>query len=276
MENKLVEIENLTTQTIEQLERGILQHKGNIAQSIIEIGSRLIVAKEKLGHGEWGKWLQEKVEISHRTANNFMKVANEFGNSQAIANLESTKVVMLLDVPVEMRDTFMEENDLKNMTTREMKQAIKNMKVTDTTDEIYNYIQYVDVSELKDYPKHEKYFPNIIGEKWLNFLESVRTNGVLEPILATVDNTILSGHQRVRACRDLGIETIPVGYYRVSKNMPYNEEIKIAFCCGNCTRGQMDLYKNARIMLGLKEGVARNPQDIINEWNIDIFEEDEE
>ena len=40
------------------------------------------------------------------------------------------------------------------------------------------------------------------------FLESIRTSGVIEPIVVTTDMVIVSGHQRVRACKELGIPEI--------------------------------------------------------------------
>ena len=46
------------------------------------------------------------------------------------------------------------------------------------------------------------------GEKWSEFLESIRTSGVIEPIVVTTDMVIVSGHQRVRACKELGISEI--------------------------------------------------------------------
>ena len=46
------------------------------------------------------------------------------------------------------------------------------------------------------------------GEKWSEFLESIRTSGVIEPIVVTTDMVIVSGHQRVRACKELGIPEI--------------------------------------------------------------------
>lgn len=44
------------------------------------------------------------------------------------------------------------------------------------------------------------------GEKWNEFLESVKSRGVIEPIVITPNKVIVSGHQRVRACKELGIE----------------------------------------------------------------------
>lgn len=46
------------------------------------------------------------------------------------------------------------------------------------------------------------------GEKWNEFLESVKSRGIIEPIVITPDKVIVSGHQRVRACKELGIEEI--------------------------------------------------------------------
>lgn len=46
------------------------------------------------------------------------------------------------------------------------------------------------------------------GESGKSFLESVRTSGVIEPIICTQDKVIVSGHQRVKACEELGIEEV--------------------------------------------------------------------
>lgn len=42
----------------------------------------------------------------------------------------------------------------------------------------------------------------------MDILESVKTSGVIEPIVVTTDMVIVSGHQRVRACKELGIKTV--------------------------------------------------------------------
>ena len=40
------------------------------------------------------------------------------------------------------------------------------------------------------------------------FVESIKTSGVIEPIVVTQEKVIIAGHQRVRACKFLGIEEI--------------------------------------------------------------------
>ncbi len=44
-----------------------------------------------LPHGEWLPWLTEQVEFSERTARNFMRLAREWTNRQALADLGAAK-----------------------------------------------------------------------------------------------------------------------------------------------------------------------------------------
>ncbi len=112
------------------------QTKRMVLYNSIEIGRRLIEAKQLLQHGEWGSWLKEKVDYSQRTANNLMRIFDEYGstqitmlednsNSQALANLSYTQAVALLGIPEEERETFAQENDIDNISTRELQQLIK-------------------------------------------------------------------------------------------------------------------------------------------------------
>lgn len=93
----------------------------------IEVGRRLVEAKAMLQHGEWGAWLKDKVEFSKSTANNLMNIYEEYGNSnfQALGNLNYTKAVMLLAVPEEEREEFVQENNVDEMTSRELEKVIR-------------------------------------------------------------------------------------------------------------------------------------------------------
>lgn len=72
-----------------------------------------------------------------------------------------------------------------------------------------NTLMMFKVSELNEHPQNNYYFDDMEGQKWTEFLESVKTSGVIEPIVVTQNNTIVSGHQRVRACKELGISEVP-------------------------------------------------------------------
>lgn len=113
---------------IEKTTAEILMLKDQMAQNIIEIGKRLLDVKERLGYGEFTNWLENKIEISHRTANNFMKIANTFSNSQPVANLGTRKLLALAGLDEEDREEVMKENNVEDMTSRELEQVVKEKK----------------------------------------------------------------------------------------------------------------------------------------------------
>lgn len=203
---------------LEQIEKEIITLKNQTAENMIQIGYKLIEAKEKLPHGEWGIWLENKVEFSQRTANQLMRIAKEFGsNSQAISNLEITKVGLLLDVPSDKREAFIENYDLKSMSTREIKKIIKDTVGERTNGSVIDTIQdfgiyEIPIDELKPLPDHEKYFPIRTGKDWIYYLNCVDKYGITESVMISRDKVIIDGHERVRACRDLGIKKVKCHY----------------------------------------------------------------
>lgn len=76
------------------------------------------MVKESLPHGEWGKWLEEKVEFTGRTSQSFMRVANEFSNTTPVSYLGSKKLFALLDVPTEERADFISQPHEVNGQTK--------------------------------------------------------------------------------------------------------------------------------------------------------------
>lgn len=63
---------------------------------------------------------------------------------------------------------------------------------------------------LHPHPRNSEFFDDITGEPWREFLKSVETSGIIQPVVITQDNVVVSGHQRLRACQELGIVEIPV------------------------------------------------------------------
>lgn len=111
--------------TIETITGEILDAQRRGGEAILTIGRCLIEAKEKLPHGEWLPWLGEQIHYSEKTAQNFMRLAREFTNPQALADLGATKALALLALPAEEREQFVEEHNVVDMTSRQLQQAIK-------------------------------------------------------------------------------------------------------------------------------------------------------
>lgn len=112
--------------------------------SSIEIGKRLTEAKDMIDHGAWGKWLQDNVNYSERTAQNLMRVYDQYGDKFGMTEMDSlftsgapnvfeelsyTQALALLSLPTDAeREEFVKENDVASMSTRELQDAIKARK----------------------------------------------------------------------------------------------------------------------------------------------------
>lgn len=103
----------------------------------IEIGRRLVEAKSVLPHGAWGDWLKNEVEFSQSTANNYMRLFEEYGsqqislfgavaNSQTIANLPYSKALQLLSIPSDEREDFAEAVHADEISVKDLKTAIED------------------------------------------------------------------------------------------------------------------------------------------------------
>ncbi len=82
-------------------------------------------------------------------------------------------------------------------------------------------MQQININVLKPHPRNNEFFDDITGDSWKAFLESIKSSGIIEPIVVTQDMIIVSGHQRIRAAKELGIETIMVDIRK------YDEDDKV-------------------------------------------------
>ncbi|MBM6926942.1 DUF3102 domain-containing protein [Pseudoflavonifractor phocaeensis] len=111
--------------TIEAITGEILEAKRAGGEAILTIGRCLMEAKGMLRHGEWLPWLNERVELSERTAQKFMKLAREWSNPNTLADLGASKALMLLALPEGERDAFLEDHNVIDMSARQLEAAIK-------------------------------------------------------------------------------------------------------------------------------------------------------
>ena len=74
---------------------------------------------------------------------------------------------------------------------------------------MYHHVTQLAPTVLKPHPRNKEFFDDMSIDKWKEFLESVKTSGIIEPIVITQDNVVVSGHQRLRAAKELNLETVP-------------------------------------------------------------------
>ena len=128
--------EMVVTRPIEVIEGEILFFKAQASASMLEIGRRLIEAKEQLPHGQWQNWLAEKVAFSERSAQRFMRIAEGYSKTDSLAGLGATKALQLLAFEEVEREEFIaekhevngEEKTVQEMTSAELQEAIKRRK----------------------------------------------------------------------------------------------------------------------------------------------------
>lgn len=113
---------------IEAITNDILEAKRRGGEAILTIGRCLTEAKQSLPHGEWLPWLNERVELSERTAQKFMKLAREWSNPNTLADLGASKALMLLALPESERERLAEDHNVIDMSARQLEQAIRERK----------------------------------------------------------------------------------------------------------------------------------------------------
>ena len=123
--------------TLEVVAAEIRGYTFSMLTNIIEIGRRLVEAKSMIQHGQFMSWCKDNFGFSSSQTNNFMQLYRVYGseqnslfgaelNSQTFGNLNYSKALALLALPSnEEREQFVETHDVDSMTTKELKQAIK-------------------------------------------------------------------------------------------------------------------------------------------------------
>lgn len=112
------------------------------AAGALKIGERLCEAKELLGHGEFGPWLKDEFGWTDRTAQKLMAVYREFGdgqkslfgpeiNTKTYSDLPVSKLYLLISVPESEREEFVKENDIAEISVREMEKLLKEKKAAE-------------------------------------------------------------------------------------------------------------------------------------------------
>lgn len=103
----------------------------------VEIGKRLVEAKNTVEYGRWGDWLERETEFSRQTANRFMQLYEEYGKTglitecSTLSKVSVSNALALLAVPAEEREQVAEETDAGNSSARELAEAIKAKQEAD-------------------------------------------------------------------------------------------------------------------------------------------------
>jgi DNA modification methylase len=132
-------------------------------------------------------------------------------------------------------------------------------------------IHQVNVKELKP----ATYNPRKISDKsFADLVESLRRYEMVDPIIVNGlperRNIIIGGHQRYRAAKELGYETVPVVY--IDLNEAREKELNLRL---NRNTGEWDMELLKQFDVGLLLDVGFDDQDLGDIWN-DALETDDD
>lgn len=102
---------------------------------VVQIGRRLEEAKQLVPQGEWLSYLDKELGYKPSTAQNYMRIAREFGDGQIglsgktpgdfFGQLGYSQLLPLLGLPEEEREQLAEEHDLAGMSSREIQALVR-------------------------------------------------------------------------------------------------------------------------------------------------------
>ena len=104
-------------------------------------------------------------------------------------------------------------------------------------------IMNISPNALKPHPRNEEFFSNAEGEDYQRLKESIQELGVLTPLRVSSDMTIVSGHQRWRAAKELGLESVPV---EIDEGLKDEDEKLIQLIAANFGRMKNDPIKQGK------------------------------
>lgn len=105
--------------------------------------------------------------------------------------------------------------------------------------------QQININVLKPHPKNNEFFDDLNGEDFERLKNSIRDEKIYTDILVSPDMTIISGHQRVRAAKELGMTLVPI---KIDDDLQ-NENSKLrALISNNFGRRKNDPVKDRKAL----------------------------
>lgn len=117
----------------------------------------------------------------------------------------------------------------------------------------------ISINDLKPHPRNLEFFDDLSGEEYEHLRDSISDVGIQAPVIAAEDMTIISGHQRFRAAKELGLQVIPV---IIREDIKTDEEILQQLIAGNFGRTKNNEAKRRKALAeyvrlrGYKNGEA--------------------
>lgn len=137
METNIINATFRTKETIIAEVKATIEHVETTAMiGAIKIGKCYVELKELIPHGGWYKYIEENTGHSPKKVERFMKIYTEYGDENTplgslfskttlMSELSITKALSLIALPDEEVENFVAENNIGDMTVKELEEKIK-------------------------------------------------------------------------------------------------------------------------------------------------------
>ena len=105
-------------------------------------------------------------------------------------------------------------------------------------------ITNVSIDILKVHPRNTEFFDDISGSEYEEFKNSIKEEGIISEIIVSPDMTIISGHQRYKAAKELGIKIVPI---RIREDLIDEDKKLKVLLAANFGRSKNDDKKQRKV-----------------------------
>ena len=105
-------------------------------------------------------------------------------------------------------------------------------------------ITNVSIDVLKVHPRNTEFFDDISGAEYEEFKNSIKEEGIISEIIVAPDMTIISGHQRYKAAKELGIKMITI---RIREDLIDEDKKLKVLLAANFGRSKNDDAKQRKV-----------------------------
>lgn len=173
----------ISKRTIYESEAIIKGNESLIGVGLWNIGNELKIIRDNKSYKEKGysnfeEYAENELSYKRRHCYNFISISENY-NVQSIAQIPQlgiTKLLSLGQLEPEERESFIEENPVEDMTTRELRQAIKDKKELESKiEELKNKEPTVIEKEVEKIPDDYNYYKEST-EKLQNQVRNLKRN----------------------------------------------------------------------------------------------------
>ncbi len=104
-------------------------------------------------------------------------------------------------------------------------------------------MQQININVLKPHPRNNEFFDDLSGDEFERLKNSIRDEKIYTDILVSPDMTIISGHQRVRAAKEIGLTLVPI---KIDEDLQDEDSKLRALISNNFGRRKNDPEKDRR------------------------------